>query len=281
MRERERLQLLKATSISDEVLDGKKKTSKYRAVLVAKGSFDERLLQSGIELPGKVFLFLAFVVAVAAGQLGMLLGPFLAFYTFCLTFYYVAHAYIDERMIQRRNIVVPQLPAFIDGLASALGTGFNTEGAIIQAAQGMPPGLLRTELDRVVSALNKGMTIVESIALLKQRIEGREIISLCVALQLFSSMGGTMLEPFRRLAAKIRQQQQVVEKAARDLVQVKQAFLIILVLSVGVPGVLGIIQPSFISKSLNDSLGLIIFQGAVMIQLGAVIVFRKWTAIRI
>lgn len=281
MRERDRLQLLKATSLTEDVFDGKKKVRKHRAVLVAKGSFDERLLQAGIELPGQVYLFLAFVVAVAAGQLGMLLGPLLAVYTFGLTFYYVAHAYIDERMIKRRNIVVPQLPAFIDGLASALGTGFNTEGAIVQAAQGMPPGLLRTELDRVVSALNKGMTINESIALLKQRIEGREIISLCVALNLFSSMGGTMLEPFRRLAAKIRQQQQVVEKAARDLVQVKQAFLIILVLSVGVPGVLGIVEPSFISKSLNDSLGLIIFQGAVMLQLGAIIVFRKWTAIRI
>lgn len=281
MREKERLQLLKAASSTDELFGTKRKTKKHRAVLVRKGSFDERLMQAGIELPGKVFLFLAFVSAVGAFQVGMILGPVLAIYAFAVTFYYVGSAYVDERMIARRNKVVPQLPSFIDGLASALGTGFNTEGAIVQAAQGTPPGLLRTELDKVTNALNKGITITESISILKQRIEGREVISLCVALQLFSSMGGTMLEPFRRLANKIRQQQQVVEKATRDLVQVKQAFMIILFLSVGVPVVLSIIQPNFISKSLNDSLGRMIFQGAVILQLTAIIVFRKWTAIRI
>ena len=107
---------------------------------------------------------------------------------------------------------MPLLPAFIDGLATALSTGFNLEGAVAQASEGVPQGLLRDELQTINQAISNGVPLTEAFSSLKQRICGNEVTSLAVALTLFAGMGGRVLEPFHRLGDKIREQQKIAEK---------------------------------------------------------------------
>ena len=281
MNEKKRLALLKAET-NEKGQDGeKRKKARGSETLVERGSYAERLLQAGIVLPPQMYIALAVVAGCVAAFLAMSFGPILASFSALVVIHYMLSGYLAERAEKRNRKVIPQLPAFIDGLASALGTGFNIEGAVVQAAQGVPQGLFRTELDRIVGGLNRGLTVQEALAVLRQRISGREITSLAVAIGLFSSMGGTVLEPFRRLAEKIRDQQGVVEKAQRDLVQIKAGFYILLLLSVGTPVVLMLLQPKYLGRAFSDSMGRMIFQFAVIIQIAMILGFKRMMRLKI
>lgn len=282
MRERHRLDLLKLQSIEDKFeKKGKKKKGRNAVYAAQPGSFGEKLMQAGIPLPPRLYMLFAIAISLIAGlicgRIGILLGAFA--FGGCMN--YTLVIYIEERAALRRRKVIPQLAAFIDGMAAALGTGFNTEGAIIQAAQGVPAGVLKDELDRVVSALNRGFSVQDSIGILKSRITGKEVTSLAVSITLFAKMGGRLLEPFRRLAKKIREQQTVVEKASRDLVQVRQAFMILLILSTGTPGILFFASPGYLGQAFEDPFGRIILQFAVAIQLLMILIFKKITNLKV
>ena len=189
--------------------------------------------------------------------------------------------YLEERAQKRKGKIIPQLAPFIDAIASALSSGLNIEAAIVTSAESVPPGLLRTELEKVISAINRGFSVREAMGVLRERIVGREITSLAVALTLFASMGGSVLEPFRRLARKLREQQTVADRAVRDLVMVKQAFYVLFFLSVSAPGILMLVRPGYMNQAFSDPLGRIVLQmGAVMIIL-AYMVFKKITNLKV
>lgn len=285
MREKARLELLKkAASSQAEDQSAKKKSAKQKKQRFKngpKGPFARKLTQAGIPLPPQLYVPLVLCIVLGAGYIASFLGIILSSCLSLFLLHYLLISYPDDRARKRKMRVVPLLPPFIDGIASALGTGFNIEAAITQAAQAVPNGLLRKELDRVVDALHKGFTVKEAIGLLKDRVSGKEITSLVVALDLFSSMGGHVLEPFRRLAIKIREQQHVIEKASRDLVIVKQAFKILFFLSIAAPGMLVMIQPTYLSAAYADALGRIVLQlGALMILI-ALVIFRRITDVKI
>ena len=281
MKERQRLDVLKLQSMEERFQKRSKKgKGQQRSGTVSRGSYEERLLQAGILMPPRIYVGLCIAGGLAAACVASMLGSVLAIIAFAALTQHLLFGLVAEKAAKRRTEVIPQLAAFIDGLAAGLGTGFNTEGAIIQATQGVPPGVLREELDRVVSALNRGFSVREAMDVLKSRIEGREVTSLAVSVTLFANMGGRLLEPFRRLAKKIREQQVVVERAGRDLVQVRQAFLIILILSVGTPAFLAIVTPSYLANTLDDTMGRLILQISVGAQIGSVLLFKRMTNLK-
>lgn len=285
MRERDRLAALKATSRSPDEDEGKKnrRADKKRKTqqMTANTALARRIMQAGFNLPERVYLSIVAGITFFASCLAYQIGPILAMVVAVLIFQFLLFGFLEERAIKRKRKIAPQLAPFIDGLASELSTGFNLEAAIAQAAVTIPPGPLRIELDRVVSGLNSGLAAKEAMGILRDRVAGSEVTALVVAISLFASMGGHALEPFRRLATKIREQQNVMDRAMRDLVLVKQAFVIILVISMGVPGILAIIAPGFLGGAFKTSLGRLLVQGALLMQVAAIVFFKKVTNLRI
>jgi len=280
MRESRRLQALRLGQEDQAAAPRKKKVTRLEFSTVKPGSLDERLLQAGILIRKEVYFAAVFLFATGAAYIASVLGLVLGLFVFASAWYYALTLYLEARAGKRRQKIVPQLPAFIDGLASALSTGFNLEGAVMQATQSVPVGLLRAELDRVVNGLELGLPIDDAFGSIKRRVAGKEIISLSVAIVLFAEMGGRLLEPFRRLAQKIRDQQLVVAKAQRDLVQIRQAFNILLFLSFAAPGALLLLQPDYLDMALKDWTGRLIVQVALIMQIMALLAFKKLTTLR-
>jgi len=288
MREKDRLKLLKGDSqtallegVDKEKETGKSRKSKTALKIKRRTKFAKRLLQAGYDVTPKTYVSIAFAISTTAAYFAYLLGPLLAIFIFIALLHFLCFGYLDERANRRQKKVVPQLAPFIDGLASALATGFNIDAAVVQATQGVPRGILRSELDRVSAALTAGFSVKESLVILRERISGREITALVVCLGLFATMGGTVLEPFRRLANKIREQQAVVEKANRDLVMVRQAFYMIFFLALSVPLVLSLVQPDYLANALKSSFGRTLLQVGEIAILAALVAFKKVTNLRI
>lgn len=287
MKERDRLGLLKQPSSAamlEEKEEGKVKKRKgprKKPRLSELGWFARKLSQAGINVAPRLYVILVLLGSTVFGLLLSFIGIIVAVSFGAALAYHLLFSYLEERAVKRKKIVVPQLAPFIDGIASALGTGFNIEGAIVQAAEGVPPGLLKDELDRIVRALNAGFTVKEATTLLKERITGKEVTALAVSLTLFASMGGHVLEPFRRLARKIREQEGVADKANRDLVMVKQAFYIIFFLALSAPFVMMVVQPSYLNQAFSDVLGRIILQGGAIMVLISFLCFKKITNLKL
>ena len=250
-------------------------------ISIEPGSFTEKLLQAGLEMPRWLYLSLVFTSGLLVAYLALFLGPILATYSFGLYCYYFLVTYIEERSQKRRKIIVPQIPSFLDGLTTALNTGYSIDAALLQGAQSIPEGILRSELENAINLLNSGMTVDEAFKRLRQRIVGREIISIVTAIDLFSSMGGRMLDPFERLGRKMRDQQHALARAGRDLVQIKQAFIIIGALSVLAPFAVFLMQPTYIMSALNDSFGRLILQCSVMVEITAIFIFKNMINLKV
>jgi Flp pilus assembly protein TadB len=281
MREAHRLKLLRATAADLYLQEARDKRVSLDAIQKDPGSFSQKLLQAGIEIPVAAYIALVFGVASALAVAFLSMGSLLSLFLFGLTLLYGILWFPEERALKRRNLYVPQLPTFVDGLATALATGYNIEAAVKQSTQGLPEGLLRKELERVTTALERGLNLAESFSLMKYHLYGQEIVALASAIILFRDLGGRMIEPFRQLAKKVREQQAIIERAQRDLVQIKQAFTILLFLSVVVPFAVIASTPSYLALALHDPLGQLIIQIAIMCEVSALFAFRRMIAIKI
>ena len=74
--------------------------------------------------------------------------------------------------------------------------------------------------------------------------------------------------------------ERVVEKANRDLVMVKQAFYMILLLSFGCPVVLMMIQPDYLKNAFADGVGRILIQIGMIMNLTAIVIFKKIISVK-
>ncbi len=282
MEESKRLELLRQFTYEfDEPTTKKWLSIKIDLSTVAPNSYTEKLVQGGIDLPAQFYITLVTFFGFTIGYLAFSIGIFLAVYTFALFAYYFLVTYVDERAQKRRKKMVPQIPSFLDGLTVSLNTGYGLDAALLQGAQSVPEGLLRSELENAVSLLSTGLTVDESFRRLRQRIVGREIISIVTAIDLFASMGGRMLDPFERLSRKLREQERALARADRDLVQIKQAFIIIGALSVLAPLAVFFMQPGYIMGAMNDELGRLILQGALMVEITAIFVFKNMVNLKV
>jgi len=247
----------------------------------AGSALERRIMQAGLKIPERIYLLLVIIITLVLNAIASRVGLVLAQVVTVATLHFLLCGLLEQLAVKRKRKIIPQLAPFIDGLASELSTGFNLEAALVQATLSVPEGPLRIELDRVAGALNSGLAAKEAMAILRDRVAGSEVTSLVVAVSLFASMGGNALEPFRRLAGKIREQQSVMDRAQRDLVLVKQAFVIILLISMGVPGILSLIAPSFLGGAMKSSLGQILVQGSLLIQVAAILIFKKVTNLKV
>ncbi len=282
MEESKRLELLRPIPIGLESSVSKRFIKfKLDLNLIVTGSYEEKLAQAGLDMPRGIYFCFVSVISMFGGYLGSLLGGILACFCTILIAYFMLTCLPSELAEKRRRKMVPQLPSFLDAMTAALSTGFSIDAALAQGAQAVPNGFLRDELENAVHLMRSGMTIDEAFKRTRQRLTGREIISVITAIDLFASMGGRMLDPFERLGSKMRDQERALERANRDLVQIKQAFLIIGGLSVLAPLAVFLMQPSYMITGVADPLGRMILQVAIMVELTCIFVFRRMVNLKV
>ncbi|MBL7662678.1 type II secretion system F family protein [bacterium] len=282
MRELDRFKALKIQGLTAAQKTEKQQSQKKTTKDAKRGSYSERLLQAGIYLPSSVYIVGIMLVAIFFGILmGRYIGPLagLIFIPACL--YYFLDVYLVARAEKRRRDAVMQLPGFVDALSASLQTGYNMEKAIDHATVALPQGVFKRELRRVTELLDKGVALDDALIVISNRITGQEIVSLLVTIRLFSDMGGRVLEPFRRLGFKIREQQAVLERAQRDLVGTKQAFFVIFGLSIIVPISLLSTQPDYLQQAFADPRIGLVMQLAIVIQLVCFLLFKHFTTLKV
>ena len=122
----------------------------------------------------------------------------------------------DLRKLREKKII-RALPMFLDFITMAVEAGMNLSGALQQAVEKGPEGPLRVELQKVLRDVKAGMSRMEAIRAMSERLDIREIHSFTSALAQAERTGASLGQTLRIQADQRRTERfQRAEKLALE-----------------------------------------------------------------
>lgn len=118
---------------------------------------------------------------------------------------------------KREMAIVKALPTFLDFLTMGVQAGMNVSGAIGQAVEKGPEGPLRQEFEKVIRDVRAGMSRVDALKAMAERLEIREITTFVTAIAQAEKTGASLTEALRIQADQRRVERfQRAEKLAME-----------------------------------------------------------------
>jgi tight adherence protein C len=122
----------------------------------------------------------------------------------------------DLRKLREKKII-RALPMFLDFITMAVEAGMNLSGAFAQAVDKGPDGPLRVELQKVLRDVKAGMSRMDAIRAMAERLDVREIHSFASALAQAERTGASLGQTLRIQADQRRVERfQRAEKLALE-----------------------------------------------------------------
>lgn len=116
----------------------------------------------------------------------------------------------DERRKIREKSIIRDLPVYLDFMVMSLEAGLNLSGAIQQSVQKGPKGALNSELNLVQRDVRAGMSRMDALKQMTERIGLREVKNLVSSLAQAEKSGGSITATLR-----IQSDQRRVERFQR------------------------------------------------------------------
>lgn len=179
--------------------------------------YERMIVYAGFEYQLKAEYVIAGKI-VAAVVLGVLFAIGLIFagqpVWLCLLAVLIGYRYPDiwlkDTKFKRNNQISKNMPFFLDMMTLSIESGLNLNGALKQAVQKGPAGVVRTELEKVLRDIKTGISRSEAIRKMGARIDDQSIKSLTSSIIQAEKMGMN-LGPILRAQAE----QQRVERFLR------------------------------------------------------------------
>jgi len=116
---------------------------------------------------------------------------------FFLLGYYLPFLSANDRRKNREKQIVRDIPIYLDFMVMSLEAGLNLSGAIQQAVLKGPAGPLNSEFNNSLRDVRAGMSRMDSLKQLAERVNLREINSLVSSLAQAEKSGGSIVETLR------------------------------------------------------------------------------------
>lgn len=124
---------------------------------------------------------------------------------------------VNDLRKHREKKIIRALPMFLDFITMAVEAGMNLSGALQQAVEKGPEGPLRVELQKVLRDVKAGMSRMEAIRAMAERLDIREIHSFTSALAQAERTGASLGQTLRIQADQRRTERfQRAEKLALE-----------------------------------------------------------------
>lgn len=125
--------------------------------------------------------------------------------------------WLRDRRQRRDREVRRMLPVFLDYVTLAVEAGLNMSGAMAQAIENGPAGILRQEFGLVLRDINAGLPRAQALRRLHERIQLPEIGAFVASINQAERTGGSIGKALRAQAERTRTERfQRAEKAAME-----------------------------------------------------------------
>ena len=129
-------------------------------------------------------------------------SPWWALFAFGIP--YLSREWVLRTLARRRNKFAEQLPDALQVISSALRSGHSFAGALAVVVESASEPM-KSEMQRVVAAEQRGVPIQESLGVVAERMASRDVEQLALVAQLQREAGGDAAEVVDRVAETVRE----------------------------------------------------------------------------
>ena len=211
-------------------------------------------------------LVLGVVVAILVGSpVGLLAG---------LVAPLVANSFIQRRLRKVRKTFSDQLPDNLDVLSSGLRSGHSFVGALaVCVDDAIEPS--KTEFQRVISDEQLGIPIEESLHVVAQRMESRDVVQIALVAKLQRDAGTNAADVLDQVAYNVRARLELRRLITTLTAQGRMARWIVSLLPVFLFLAIYFLNPDYLTPLWEDPIGIAASIGAViMIVIGSLVIKR-------
>lgn len=124
---------------------------------------------------------------------------------------------LRDKRKQREKEILRMLPVYLDFFTMTVQAGMNLSGAITQAVEKGPKGILNSELQRVVRDMKAGMSRIEALRTMVERLDIKELTTFVSAVAQSEKTGSSIGDTLRIQADQRRVERfQRAEKLAME-----------------------------------------------------------------
>jgi tight adherence protein B len=173
--------------------------------------------------------------------------------------------FLARRRDDRLRLAEEQLPAALDLLASALRAGLGVQAALEAAARETPPPL-GDELRRLLGEIRLGTPFAQAADALTERLPGREVRALVVALEVQRETGGPLAGVLETVAETLRARARLRGQVQALTAEVRLSALVLGLLPAALLVVLWLLSPGYIRPFVEAPAGQLLLLGAAGLQ---------------
>ncbi|WP_109478367.1 type II secretion system F family protein [Paraburkholderia sp. C35] len=186
----------------------------------------------------------------------------------------VLYVLLSRRIFKRRQLIVRQLPSFLDGIVRLIVLG-NSVPAAFQASLQVTEAPLRQCLDHVSQMLRAGVEIDRALCHVAQVYRANELELVGAVLRLSVKYGGRADVMLDRMASFMRDLEQAERELSAMSAETRLSAWVLTLLPVGIGAFLIVSNPNYFSWMWNDGAGQRLVYIAFALQMaGAFMLYR-------
>lgn len=236
---------------------------RYENVLTRAGlAPDQRRLRAGVGVAGLLALYVALRHGPAAAVMVLMVG--------LLVFY----ALLQYRYRKRAELLLAQLPRFVDNLERSLAAGHSLQNALAQAAA-LAREPLQGILLRVKANVDLGSDLGEQLQLAANAMAVKEFQLLALAMDVHQRYGGSIKALLHSVSAMVKQQEQARREFAALTGETRFSAWVLGLLPLLVAGYMLAMNPGYLDSMWNTEAGRSVLYLALGLQAaGGLILWR-------
>jgi tight adherence protein B len=177
---------------------------------------------------------------------------------FALGVPYLVREWVLRTLAARRNRFAEQLPDALQVVASALRSGHSFAGALaVVVESGSEP--MKSEMQQVVADEQLGIPIQQSIAVVAERMDNRDLEQLALVAELQREAGGNAAEVVDRVAETVRERFDLKRLIKTLTMQGQMSRWIVSALPVAIILILRVENPHYLHPLLATTGGKVVF----------------------
>ena len=193
---------------------------------------------------------------------------------FALGVPYLAREWVVRTLAQRRNRFAEQLPDALQVVASALRSGHSLPGALAVVVESASEPM-KSEMQRVVAAEQLGIPIQDSMAVVAERMDSRDVEQLALVAELQREAGGNAAEVVDRVAETVRERFDLRRLIKTLTMQGRMSRWIVSAIPVGIILILQVENPHYLHPLLASTGGKVVFGLAAALAVAGSFVIKK------
>lgn len=192
----------------------------------------------------------------------------------------IPHMIVKNLYEKRCSKFVDQMVDGMTIMANGIKAGLSVTQSMERVVDNMPTPI-RQEFGLVLSEMQIGRSLEESLNDLGMRIPRPDVQMFVTSINILQETGGNLAETFQTIVYTVRERQKVEKKIEALTAQGVTQGIIITLVPFGLLGLFLVIDPTYIKPLFNTTLGIIIFMGVLALQLIGGLMIRKIVKIKV